>query len=154
LLANFNTPVSSLWTKHERYTKGDFTTSFIYFCLPKKGKQNSVTVICVPPCSLVDRERRLEGTWWTLQILRIQFMTQHILKVEAPRFQHNRHMKVVRLSALRTGRLYPPGAIVRPEGLCQWKIPMTPSGIEPTTCMVYQPSAPPHTPLCYCNFAL
>jgi hypothetical protein len=26
--------------------------------------------------------------------------------VEANRFQYNRHMKVVRLSALRTGRLY------------------------------------------------
>jgi len=27
--------------------------------------------------------------------------------LRAPRFQDNRHMKVVRLSALRTGRLYP-----------------------------------------------
>jgi len=32
-------------------------------------------------------------------------------EVEDPRFQDSQLMKVVRLSALRTGRLYPPGNI-------------------------------------------
>jgi hypothetical protein len=50
-------------------------------------------------------------------------------------------MKVVRFSALRTGRLYPPEnipgthtrAIVRPEGLCQRKILTIPSGFNSGT---------------------
>ena len=68
-------------------------------------------------------------------------------KVESPIFQDNQHMKVVSLSALRTGHLYPsedisgnsvrgwvnPRAIDGPEGLRHWKFPIIPTGIEPET---------------------
>jgi hypothetical protein len=41
----------------------------------------------------------------------IPLQTLWFQEVEAPRFLDNRHIKVARLSALRTGRLHPPGNI-------------------------------------------
>jgi len=70
------------------------------------------------------------------------------LEVQVLRFHDNQHMKVVRISALSPGHLYPqdiflviiyvrrrvnPRATVRPERLCQGKIPVTASGIVPAT---------------------
>jgi len=71
-------------------------------------------------------------------------------------------MKVVRLSALRTGRCtryeillvlisvrgwVDPRVVVGPEGLCQWKIPVTPSGIKLATFNQMRHRVPPPAPL-------
>jgi len=71
-----------------------------------------------------------------------------VQEVETPRFHDSRHMKLVRLLALRTGHFchqeiflvllsdrggINPRAIVWQEGLCQWRIQKTPLGIQTAT---------------------
>ena len=91
-------------------------------------------------------------------------------ETEVPRFHDNRHMKVVRLSALGTGRLYPPGNI--PGTHFCWRLSQ-PQGHSaagrimsmknsndtignrtrdlPTCSAVPQPTAPPvYTCVCIC----
>jgi hypothetical protein len=75
-------------------------------------------------------------------------VAQRVPGVQAPRFHDIRHMKVVRLSALLTGRLYPqemflvlifnrgwvnPRAMVRSEENTSLKNPVTLPGIDPGT---------------------
>ena len=62
------------------------------YCLTNSGRKNTNLVECHVFCNPItglDRPRWFQD-------------------VEAPRFQDSRHMNVVRLSAVRTGRLYPP----------------------------------------------
>ena len=75
-------------------------------------------------------------------------MPRSFQEVDIPRYPDSQPMKVVRLSAGHIGRFYPQDiflilisvrgwvslrANVWLEGLCQWKIPLTPSGIKPMT---------------------
>ena len=84
---------------------------------------------------------------------------------KAPEFLDNRHMKAVRLSALRTGRLYHPrktpgthfcqwqsrpqghNAVERIKSMKNLRDPMGNRSLELPTCSaVPQPTAPPRIP--------
>ena len=90
-------------------------------------------------CGIFEIHDNCEGSRNYMQALRLQ-------EVEPPRFPDNPQKNVLMLSVLSTSCLYPQvvllvlisvtvwadhTAIMRPEGLSQWKIPMSPSGIEP-----------------------
>ena len=78
------------------------------------------TTTHIPPCSLAGNTKAMNSSqcrssnkctvlyFWTLSVFWRCYRPRVFQEVECPRFKDNRYMKVVRLSALRTGGLYPP----------------------------------------------
>ena len=88
-------------------------------------------------------------------------------EIEAPRFQDSRHIKMIRLAALRTGRLYPPGNIPGTNFCYRLSQPQGHSAVGRITSMknsndtignrtrsLPQPTAPPHAPTVYLEKAV
>ena len=74
-------------------------------------------LLCVVPSVYTPSRATLNAVWCTVKyvvkIVPVQAWTgpECSSRLRMPRFQDSRHMKVVRLSALRTGRFYRPGNI-------------------------------------------
>ena len=97
-----------------------------------RGSHRSCEALCFL-CGTKWSSKHCEGTAVPVTGLH---RTWRFLEVEAPQFQDNRHVKIVRLSALRTGRLYPQGVFLILISVRGWVDPraiVTPSGIEPAT---------------------
>jgi len=129
------------------------------------SEESIASIIRLDDCSTWKEESAKKGTGWIWREVGpgknvVDVGTRNVFplqarhspwgfqEVEPPRFQDSRHIKLVRLSAPHTGRLYPqeislvlisvrgwvkPRSLVEPVELCQWKVPMRPMGIEPAT---------------------
>ena len=102
-------------------------------------------------CACAIRFRTSSTSVQLKQYLYTPGQAQRVPGIQVPRFYDNQHIKVVRLSAIWIGRLYPKEifmvlisvrgwvetrAILRAEGLCKWKIPMPQSWIEPAASRI------------------